>query len=174
MWQIAVEGQSDKLVTDMEAHMKQKCGTKFLHELKPASIDICWMFMETKQWMWAQGGGGWVTTGHLHWCRFLEAQYAGSCSLLANCIANGDDYIEQVCCSWEFALLNSIILLLSVVVSIEINGRHYFRRTHIAYAYSFSPLNYSMPHTLHIPEDYFTQRSNNYYSKTYSSFSPYA
>ena len=24
--------------------------------------DACWMFMETKQWMWAQWGGGWYVS----------------------------------------------------------------------------------------------------------------
>ena len=52
-------------------------------------IDACWMFLETNQWMWALWGGGWcdstvetVTVGHLHWCCFLQAWHAGSCSLL--------------------------------------------------------------------------------------------
>ena len=60
---------------------------KKLHSL--IFIDTRWMFMETKQWMWAQQGSGWcvsavasVTVGHLHWCRFLGAWHAGSCSSL--------------------------------------------------------------------------------------------
>ena len=31
MWQMAAEGQSDKMASDMEVHMEQKCGTEFLH-----------------------------------------------------------------------------------------------------------------------------------------------
>ena len=40
MWQIAAEGQSDKMVSDMEVHMKQRCATEFLHVEKIAPIDI--------------------------------------------------------------------------------------------------------------------------------------
>ena len=58
-------------------------------------IDACWTFMETKQWMWTLWSGGWVmhfSSGersmkdkpHSRWpCRFLQAQHAGSSSLLA-------------------------------------------------------------------------------------------
>jgi len=28
---MAAEGQSDKMASDMEVHMEQKCGTEFLH-----------------------------------------------------------------------------------------------------------------------------------------------
>jgi len=30
--QMAAEGQSDKMITEMEVHMKQRCGTEFLLE----------------------------------------------------------------------------------------------------------------------------------------------
>ena len=40
--------------------------------------DTCWTSMKTKQWMWAQWGGGWcisaavtATVDHLHWYRFF-------------------------------------------------------------------------------------------------------
>ena len=44
------------------------------------------------------------------------------------CIANGGVHVEKIVfCSYEFALLNSVILFfLSVAVSMEINGTHYF------------------------------------------------
>jgi len=53
-------------------------------------IDACWMFVDTKQRLWAQRGGRWcisaaetaMTVGHLCWCRYLQIQYAGFCSLL--------------------------------------------------------------------------------------------
>ena len=42
------------------------------------------------------------------------------------CIIKGGDYIEKIFfCSWEFALSRSVIVLF-VVVSMEINRRHYF------------------------------------------------
>ena len=42
-------------------------------------------------------------------------------------IANGGDCWKLVFCSWEFPLSNSVtVLFVSVVVSMEINRRHYF------------------------------------------------
>ena len=36
------EGQSDRMASDIEMHMKQKCVTEFLHVAKMAPIDIHW------------------------------------------------------------------------------------------------------------------------------------
>ena len=57
---MTAEGQSERLVSDMEACMKQKCVSVFLHEEKMALINACWAFMETRQWMWAQWKSEWV------------------------------------------------------------------------------------------------------------------
>ena len=38
--QMAAEGQSDTMASDMEVHMKQRCGTEFLREEKMATINI--------------------------------------------------------------------------------------------------------------------------------------
>ena len=131
---MAVEGQSDRRASDMEVHMKQRCVIEFLHAETTAPIDICWTFLETKQWMWAQ----WVvwisavvtvTVGHLCRWRFPWAQQAGSCSLLAKM----QTYWQWQCWkivlrSWEFCLSNNVIVLfLSIVISREINGRYYFQ-----------------------------------------------
>ena len=96
----------------------------------------CWMLMRTKQWMWAQWGGGWcisavvtATVDHLHWCRLLRAQHAGSCSSLVKI----NSYRWWLCwkivfCSWGFAQSSSVIVLfVSVVVSMEINRSITFR-----------------------------------------------
>ena len=37
---MAKEGQSDKVVSDMEACMKQRCATEFLHTQTMAIIDV--------------------------------------------------------------------------------------------------------------------------------------
>jgi len=37
---MAAEGQPDRMVSDMEVHMKQKCITEFLHAEKTAPTDI--------------------------------------------------------------------------------------------------------------------------------------
>ena len=55
MQHMAAEEQSDKMASDMEVNMEQMCVIELLHvEKKLLSltlIDICWMFMETRQWM---------------------------------------------------------------------------------------------------------------------------
>ena len=62
---------------------KQRRVIEFLHVRKNGAH---WhSLMETRQWMWAQGGSGWcipavVTAGQLRWCRCLQALHAGSSS----------------------------------------------------------------------------------------------
>ena len=61
MWQMAAEGQSDKMVFDMEVRMKQRDVTEFLHPEEMAQLtftDTCWTFVETKQWMHSEVVGG--------------------------------------------------------------------------------------------------------------------
>jgi len=40
MRQMAAEEQSDKMASDMEAHMKERCIIKFLHAEQIAPVDI--------------------------------------------------------------------------------------------------------------------------------------
>ena len=103
-------------------------------------IDACWMFMETKQWMWAQ----WDVCGVFQqwwWWQWVTSTgadfYKHSMQALVHCwwecIANGGYYVKNSCFlfffSWEFALSNTIIVLfVSIVVSMEIKRRHYFQR----------------------------------------------
>lgn len=89
--------------------------------------------------MWAQWGSRWwvsaETTATQKTNHVPESHadfYKHSVPTLVHfwwkCIANADDYTEKVFCSYEFALSNSIILLFpSVVISIEINTKHYFQ-----------------------------------------------
>ena len=42
MWQMAAEGQSDKMVSDLEVWMKQRSDTEFLRVEKMAPADIHW------------------------------------------------------------------------------------------------------------------------------------
>ena len=44
MWQ-AAEGQSDKMVSDMEVRMKRGCVIKFLHLIKMEPADIHWCLL---------------------------------------------------------------------------------------------------------------------------------
>jgi len=45
MWQMAAEGQSEKMTSDMEVWMKQRCAIEFLHEAKMAPTDIHWCLL---------------------------------------------------------------------------------------------------------------------------------
>jgi len=52
---MAAEGQSDRMASDMEASMKQRCVTEFLHTEKKCtswhSSMLAEIFVETKQWI---------------------------------------------------------------------------------------------------------------------------
>jgi len=101
-------------------------------------IDIFWMFMETRNsWckakLWVEhfscGNSDVKDKSCSRWpCGFLWEQYTGSCSLLSKMQSSW----WWLCCkiaffSWEFALSNSVIVLfIPVVVSLEMNRRHYF------------------------------------------------
>jgi hypothetical protein len=67
--------------------------------------------------------------GRLCGCRFLRGQYAGSCSSLVKIHSQW----RRLCgtirfCSRQLALSNGVIVHpVSVVVSVEINRRHYFQ-----------------------------------------------
>ena len=106
--------------------MKQRGVTVFLLAETVAPIDIhaCWRFMENKQWMWAQWGGGccfsevatvmWKThhvpDGHAD---FYEYSMQALAHLCQKCIVNGGDYVEKVCLIAE-NLLYQIALLCSL------------------------------------------------------------
>ena len=45
MWQTAAEGHSDRMASDMEVHMKQRCEIEFLCAEKMAHIDIHWCLL---------------------------------------------------------------------------------------------------------------------------------
>jgi len=42
VWQMAAEGQSDKMVSDMDMHLKQMCVSEFLHVENMAPPGIHW------------------------------------------------------------------------------------------------------------------------------------
>jgi len=116
------------------------CGKKW-HLL--TFSDAWWTFIETKQWMWTQWGSRWcvsavATAAHLHWHRFLLAQHAGSCSSLAK--MHNWLHWNIVFCSWKLSVLCSVIVLfVSIVVSMEINRRHYFwSNLHIVHDYCWA------------------------------------
>jgi len=48
---VAAEGQSDKMASDVEVHIKQRSVIQFLHVEKITPIDVFLLAKETKQWM---------------------------------------------------------------------------------------------------------------------------
>ena len=105
---------------------------------KMASIyihDACWMATETKLWLWAPWGSG---------CSVSALVKIFECSMQAllhhwwKCTADGGDCVEkQHFASWEFAPPNSVtVRVVSVVVCMEIDRRHYFWNSSCKYNYS--------------------------------------
>ena len=101
-----------------------------------ALVSACWAFMGTKQWMWAQGGGGWCVSAvaaaiwkmsYVPDSHVQLSHHKKSWSAHPSRSANGGHCAEKQC-SWEFSPSNAVaVLLISVVVSMEINRRHYFQ-----------------------------------------------
>ena len=127
MWQMAAEGQSGRMVSDVEAFMKQRCVTEFLHAEKMAPTDIhrhLWTFMDTKWWMWAQWG---ASRGIQQWQQWHERQVMlqtamHSCHTMKwrayqlahpHELANSSDYVEKQCFVAE-DLLYQLVLLCSL------------------------------------------------------------
>ena len=128
---MAAERQSDKMTCIWSKGVSLNSSMwKKLHPL--TFINACWMFIETKHWIWAQWGGGWcvsavVTLGHLCWYKLLWAWHAGSYSSLVKMHSLWWWQCQKIVfCSWEFALTNSVVIFL-VVVSMETNRRYYFQ-----------------------------------------------
>jgi len=49
MWQMAAEGHSDRMASDMEVQMKQMHVTEFLHVEKIAPNDIQWCLLNVDE-----------------------------------------------------------------------------------------------------------------------------
>jgi len=102
--------------------------------------DTCWMFMETKQWMWAQWE---VVSGVFQkWCLHSSCEqcvpFAGADFYdhgmqdlfhhWQKCGANGGDNTGKYCFVAENLLFQTVLLcFLSVAVSLEISRGHYFQ-----------------------------------------------
>ena len=92
----AAERQSGRMASDMEAHMKQRCVTEFLHVEKMAPTDIHQHLLNiygdqtvdvstVRQWVvcFSSGDSDVEEEPCLRQpCRFLQAWHAGSCSSL--------------------------------------------------------------------------------------------
>ena len=116
--------------------MKQRCVSEFPHVEKMAHIDSHQHLLnvsgnqtvDVSTVRWCISAAEIATVGHLHCCRLLPAWHAG-CSW----------WVKMWCwwwwlclkiafCSWESTLSKGVIVfLVSVVVSMQINWRHYYR-----------------------------------------------
>jgi len=77
---MAAEGQSDRMVSDTEEHLKQRCVIEFLHmeNSVPTDIQQCLLKVHGDQQVdvcehsEAVGGtaAAMMTVGHPNWCRF--------------------------------------------------------------------------------------------------------
>ena len=137
VWQMAAEGQSDKLASDMEVYINEGCLIESLHTGKMAPIVIHQRLLNISGdqtvdvspvrfrpwWQWQ-----WVTSTDAD---FLWGQHSGSCSSLIKMHSLWWWLCwKSVLRSWEFALSNTVIMFfVSVLVSMEINRRYYFEVT---------------------------------------------
>ena len=76
---MAAKGQSEKMVSDMEVYMEQRCVTEFLHAEKIAPTDIHWYLLSVdgdqtvavSTASWCVSAVVTLTAGHLHWYRLV-------------------------------------------------------------------------------------------------------
>jgi len=91
-------------------------------------IDACWMFMETKMWMWAQWGGGGAFQQWWQQQWPLRAWHAGSSSSLAKMHSQWWWLlIEQILNYKTISFKQCYCALIISCSSMEINRRHYFQ-----------------------------------------------
>jgi len=133
MQQVATEGHLGRIASDMEVHTKQGCGTEVLHREKILHIGIHQHLLNVygdqtvdvstvRQRMVHFSSGDGIVKDKLcsrQPCRFLQAWHSCWWWLCW----------EIVFFIWECILPSSfIVLFVSVVVSMEIDRRHYFQR----------------------------------------------
>ena len=128
MQQTTAKGQSNKKPSDIRVHMKQRCINEFLHVGKMAPTDIHQHLLngcgDQTVDMSTWGSGWYFSAGDSNSGPPLLVQIfiSMACPLLF--IA--DTFL--ILCIWEFSLLSSVtVLTTSVLVSREIDRRHYFR-----------------------------------------------
>ena len=148
MWQMAAEGQSDKMVSDLEVLRKQRRITEFLRVEKIAPVDIHWCLLNVygdqsvnvstvRQWvMHFSSSNSYVKDmPHSRWpCTSVTLQNENLPDQLIH-----TDWLmvvnicgKRVFCSQKFALSNCVMMLfVSVLVSREMNRSIAFKATYI-------------------------------------------
>ena len=133
MWRMAAEGQSDRMASDVEVHMKQSCGIECLRVEKMAPTDIHQCLLNvygdqtenvsTVKWWVVCFSSGNSNSGSPVLVQIFMSAACSSCSLLVKI----HSYWWWLCCkivlcNWECALSNSVIVLFaSVGVNMEIS-----------------------------------------------------
>ena len=116
VWQTAAEGQSDTMASDMEVHMKQKFVT-----IIPPRGDQTVDMSTVRPWVVC------FRSGDNRLPLLVQFFLSMACRLLLTTGENAQLMFVTMVCIWEFSLSNSVIVLfVSVVLSMEINKRHYF------------------------------------------------
>ena len=102
---MAAEGQSDRMLPDMEVHKKQRDVIEFLHVEKMSPTDIHQYLLNfygnptvdlstVRQWV-VHFNSRDSDSGHLHWWRFLQYGMQAFVHHWWKYTANGGDYIEH-------------------------------------------------------------------------------
>lgn len=79
-------------------------------------IDVCWTFMENKQWMWPQWSDGWCIVWWQQPCTTSTDADFYKCGMQAfvYCWQKKNAelmVVKDMFCSWEFDLLSNVIVL---------------------------------------------------------------
>lgn len=131
VWQMAAEGGLTQWC------LTRKCMWREGMSEKIAPINVCWCLVNV---LWrpksgcehseAVGGVSAATAVTSTGARFYKHNTQGLIHWWWMCInSTGSDCVEKIVfCSWEFALSSSVVVhVVSAVVSMEINRRHYFQ-----------------------------------------------
>ena len=138
---MAADGQSDKMASDMEVHIKERCATEFLpaEKMTPGGFCLCLLNVQGKQTVDVNTLRRWVVCFSSADSDTKDKPYSRwPCTAVTPWMKNVSIsssvrickwwwlYWEVVFYSWEFALPNSVtVLFVCAVVSMEINRRHY-------------------------------------------------
>jgi len=87
---MAAEGQSDKMVSDIEVHLKQSCGIEFLHA---EENDTCWHSPTLAECLWTPYREQWAKQIISSGTDFYE--YSIHAHHQQKCIASGGAYFKK-------------------------------------------------------------------------------
>ena len=104
---MAAESRSDKMMSDMEVHMKQRSGIEFLHTEKLAPVDFHLLNIYGNQTVDLNSG---VVGGVFQQWRQQQHSTQAPVHCWQKCISNGGDYVEKQCFVAEIFLYQIMLL----------------------------------------------------------------